>query len=119
MYGNMLPYHRIQVDEDEKSTQEMLRTREAGNDTGSKLKALIRLLCKCVERRELDSVRKSGPDSLDMSTGFDFEATSCGSISSSTELNRTAGDSSAVFCVSKAASSFFKVSRSSSVSNVS
>ncbi len=85
----------------------MLRTREAGRDTGSKLKALIRRLCKRVARKELDSALKSASDSPDMFGGFDAEASPttlcCGLISSFTELNRTAGESPAAFCPSKQA----------------
>jgi len=92
----------------------MLRTREAGNDTGSKLKALIRRFCKCVVCKELDRALKSTSGSPGIFGGFDVESSSvrlcCGSISSLTELNRTAGEPSAALCASKQAGLFFKVS---------
>ena len=100
----------------------MSLTREAGKDTGSKLKALIRRLCKRVARRELDRALKSASDSPGILWGFDEESSSvrlcCGSISSLTELNRTAGESPAALWASKQAGSFFKVSTSDFVSNV-
>lgn len=100
----------------------MLLTREAGNDTGSKLNALIRRLCKCVARKELDRARKSASDSPVIFGSFGVESGSvrlcCGSISSLTELNRTAGETPTAACASKRAGSFFKVSERSFVSDV-
>jgi hypothetical protein len=89
-------------------------TREAGNDTGSKLNALIRRFCKCVARKELDSSRRSASDCPDGFGGINLESRElrlcCGEISSLTELNRTAGDPAAAFCASTHAESSFKVS---------